>query len=130
MPKYRYPAVFPREAFVQAALERHFDKRGFVFDDAGTADLRCQNPQTGEKWIVEAKGETSDIGLDFRTGLGQLLRQIEDGNTFHAMAVPDTEKFLRQCRQLSPYVRETLNLHLLLVDRDMNIRVIGPREEL
>ncbi|MBP1936228.1 hypothetical protein [Paenibacillus sediminis] len=31
-----------------------------------------------DKWQIEAKGETSSVGLGLRTGLGQLIQRIHD----------------------------------------------------
>src|SRR5436309_15921785 len=67
---YQLGDEFPREGFVQAALEQHFAACERV--EAGWADLACVD-ENGVRWVIEAKGETSDTGLDFRTGLGQLL---------------------------------------------------------
>lgn len=32
----------------------------------------------GRRWLIEAKGQTSGVGLDFRTGLGQLVQGALD----------------------------------------------------
>jgi hypothetical protein len=62
---------FPREGFVQGAVERHFASCTRV--TVGHADFACTD-DAGRRWLIEAKGETTDVGLDFRTGLGQLLQ--------------------------------------------------------
>jgi D-alanyl-D-alanine dipeptidase len=73
--RYRLGNEFPAEGFVQQALEQYFRTLGFQLDLQTHADLFARHPNSGERWVVEAKGRTSDIGLDLRTGLGQLLRR-------------------------------------------------------
>src|SRR5579859_4135122 len=74
----RFPrgVLFPNVGFVQAAMEQHFATSGFTAYPRVTADLACTNPATGEHWIVEAKGDTKARGLDFNTGIGQLLHRM------------------------------------------------------
>ena len=80
---HRLGYEFPREGFIQAALEQHF--AACERFDAGWADLACVD-ESGVRWVVEAKGETSDTGLDFRTGLGQLLQGMSDPQARYALA--------------------------------------------
>ena len=79
---------------------------------------------------IEAKGATSAIGLDFRTGLGQLVQRASEPAVRYALAVPNIPKFLAQCSQVSAWVRESLGIHLLIVSEDGSIRVISPKEHL
>ena len=127
-PRGSYPRgfQFPNEGFVQKAIERYFANRGLQLDKVGTADLACTDPNTAAKWIVEAKGETSSVGLDFRTGLGQLLQQMTEPTINYAIAVPDTPQFRYQCERLSSWVRIALHLHLLLISAEGEVRVIEP----
>jgi hypothetical protein len=83
-----------------------------------TADLICRHPITGERWIIEAKGRTTAIGLDFRTGLGQILQAIADERSVYALAVPALPEFLNQTQRVNPWVRRCLNLHWLVVSSD------------
>lgn len=64
--KYQLGIEFPHEGFVQSALEQYFTDLGFDIDLRGHADLVCAHSESGERWLVEAKGVTSDVGLDFR----------------------------------------------------------------
>jgi hypothetical protein len=114
---------FPREGFVQAALERHFS--GCELVDGGTVDFVCRDSH-GVKWIIEAKGETSATGLDFRTGLGQILTAMGEERANYGLAVPQTPKFERLYAQIAPWVRERLNLYWLLVDEDGDVAVRSP----
>jgi hypothetical protein len=128
--QYKLGSDFPREAFVQQAIEKHFESIGYRLCEATQADLICAHPQTKERWIVEAKGETTAIGLDFNTGLGQLLGRMDDPSAKYAMALPKTKKFIAQCDKISTRVRDALNLHWILVDSRGAINIVGPNDEL
>ena len=125
---YHYPAVFPREAFVQQALERHFKSLGFQLEGDKSVDLVCHNGKLGEHWVIEAKGETSQVGLDFRTGLGQLLQHMSNPSTLYGIAIPETDRFIQQCRSVSGWVRRALHLYWLIVQPDGSIRTVTPDE--
>ncbi len=126
--KSRYPAEFPREAFVQASIERHFLDLGFTLREVGFADFACEKPGSSENWVIEAKGETAAVGLDFRTGIGQLVLHITDRTTRYGLAVPDTEKFIKQCDKLPSRVRESLNIFILLVNSSGQVQIVAPNE--
>lgn len=126
--RYALGTSFPYEGFVQEAIERHFRSFGYVEETKGHVDLACRHPQTGQAWVVEAKGETSQVGLDFRTGLGQLLQRMSDPEATHALAVPDTPKFRLQVEAVPAWVREALGLHWLLVGETGQVDVISPDE--
>ena len=127
---YRYPSEFPREAFVQEAIERHFKPTEFQREKHESADLACYSNKLKQHWIIEAKGETSSIGLDFRTGLGQLLHNMSNSDVLYGLAVPETPPFLQQCRSIGKWVRQALNLHWLIVQPDGSVRIVNPSEEL
>ena len=126
---YLLGADFPHEGFVQRALERHFTSLGFHITPEGHADLVCVHPQTHERWIVEAKGRTAAIGLDFRTGLGQLLQRMSDQRSRYGLAMPNLPQFRRQCCDVKPWVREALGLHWLLIGADGTVQTYSPHEE-
>src|SRR3954471_8979077 len=93
MTHYRLGTDFPREGFVQAALEQHFaDCQKHAI---GHADFACSD-EYGRRWLIEAKGERSDVGLDFRTGLGHVLQGTPSPEWTPALAMPDTPKFANQ----------------------------------
>lgn len=121
---------FPNEGYVQLAIEKHFSTLGFQNDTDGDADLISVHPLTNERWVVEAKGSTAAIGLDFRTALGQLLQRIDETTDKYAIAVPNIPQFIRQCQLVSPWVRNKLNLYWLLIKKDGVVTIIGPDEEL
>jgi hypothetical protein len=124
MSGHRLGSAFPHEGFVRAALERNFESCEPV--DAGFADLAFID-ESGERWVIEAKGETSDTGLDFRTGLGQLLQGMSEPKTRYALAMPDTPRFERQRARVPGWVRVVLGLHWILVDEDGELVVLPPR---
>ena len=115
---------FPSEGFVQASIEKHFAALGFIQSKEAHADYYGKHPDTGEEWFVEAKGKTSDVGLDFRTGLGQLLQGMKEPNRKYAIAIPDIPQFIAQCNRVSERVRELLQIHWLIVGEDGVVRVV------
>jgi hypothetical protein len=115
---------FPYEGFVQASIEKHFQALGFIQSKEAHADYYGKHPETGEEWLVEAKGKTSDIGLDFRTGLGQLLQGMKEPNRKYGLAVPDIPQFVAQCNRVPERVRELLQIHWLIVGEDEGVRVV------
>lgn len=123
---YRYSDEFPREAFVQHAIEAYFTAQGYQIEDGGYTDLVCSNSELKQRWIIEAKGQTADVGLDFRTGLGQLLQAMRDQEAFYGLAVPDIPQYLAQCKKVSDWVRRALRLHWLLVQSDGSLRIVSP----
>ncbi len=127
--RYARGTDFPNEGFVQAAIEAHVRKLGFEILSGGDADLVAFDPTTGKRWIIEAKGDTSDPGLDFRTGIGQLLQRMEDPGATYAIAVPEIPKFIRLCDAIPRRVRELLGIHWLLVRETGETRVVLPSAE-
>lgn len=120
---------YPNEGFVQHALEQHFSTLGYIFKKEGNSDLVCVKNQDQDKWIIEAKGKTSDIGLDFRTGLGQLLQGMREHGVNYALAMPEIQQFTAQARKLAPWLREVLNLHLIFVNETGQLRFVSPEDD-
>lgn len=127
---YKRGSAFLNEAFVQAAIEKHFCSSGYERVIATHSDYACQHPSTGDRWVIEAKGATSAIGLDFRTGLGQLVQRASEPTVRYVLAVPNIPKVLSQCSQVSTWVRESLGIHWLIVSEDGSIRTVSPKEQL
>ena len=123
---YKRGLEFPHEGFVQLAIEDHFRKAGFQLVATGHVDLVCSHPTTGESWHIEAKGVTTQVGLDFRTALGQLVQGMQSQSTNHGIAVPDTPAFQAQVAKLSSWVASLLRIHWLFVSQDGSVRVVSP----
>ena len=102
---YKLGDAFPAEEFVQAAVERYFRASGFEIDTNGHVDLLCARPDGVERWHIEAKGKTSQLGLDFRTCLGQLVQQIRDGDTHYGIALPHLPAVLRHSVRVGLHYR-------------------------
>jgi hypothetical protein len=78
-------------------------------------------------WVIEAKGETTSVGFDFRTGLGQLLAGMTQGpKTNYVLAMPDTPAFQRQRAAVSDWVRGALNLWWFVVDDRGEVEMLPP----
>jgi|GEM_PF-974338 len=125
---YARGADFPNEGFVQLAIERHFFDLGFTLDTETHVDLLCTSPHTNETWHIEAKGKTAQIGLDFRTCLGQLVQRMDVEHARYGIAIPDLPAYRRQTAQLSGWVVEKLGLHWLFVSRDGTVEVVAPNK--
>src|SRR5262245_49209241 len=128
MAHYPLGIDYPREGFVQNAIISHFCHEGYVAEVCGRTDYSCTHPASKVHWHIEAKGETSQIGLDFRTGLGQLIQGISNVEFKYALAFPATDAFLRQAQRVAPWVRERLNLHWAIVQPDGTLRIIAPTD--
>ena len=121
---------FPHEGFVHASVREHFEANGYVNETTGYIDFLFRCPKTNEQWRIEAKGATTDVGLDFRTGIGQCIQGVSDEIAKYAIAFPVTDQFLRQARKVAPWVRIRLNLHWVMVNANGTVRVVNPSEEL
>lgn len=123
---YKRGVEFPHEGFVQAAIEVHFRDAGFSVVSDGRVDLQCHHIQTGETWHIEAKGVTTQVGLDFRTGIGQLVQGMVCHDSRHGLAIPDTPAFRAQVAKVSAWVVQQLNIHWLFVSADGRVQVVSP----
>jgi hypothetical protein len=111
-----HPDIFPREAFVQRNIQSYFSHLGFQQVKGGSADWVCHYPESGQRWHVECKGLTTAVGLDFRTGLGQLMQAMQLDDTNYAMAVPNIPAFLHQIERMNSEFVTHIGLQFLLVD--------------
>ncbi len=125
---YKLGKEFPSEYFVQKSIEAYFSGLGFTTDISSHVDLICDHPVRGEKWHIEAKGLTSQPGLDFRTSLGQLVQRMPNEPAKHGIALPKLQKYLAQIEQTSPWAVNRLGIHWLLVDADGSVTVVPPEE--
>ena len=131
MPSFPRGNDFPNEGFVQKAIEAYFTEQGFTLLDEGYTDLACVRPQTGERWVVEAKGHSKALNVDFNTCLGQLLKRMHDDESGRfGLALPDIPQYHRQIGLISRRVRHALNLHWILVAEDGRVVLYAPGDEL
>ena len=118
--------IYPDECFVQEIVDEHFKDIGFHRIAANCVDYVCEHPDTGDRWHVEVHGASAAIGLDFRLGIGQLIRGISHRNTKYALALPDMQQFRNQIRNIEPWVCKVLNIHWILVDEEGSITILNP----
>lgn len=129
MSKFQRGPAFPNEQFVQEAVKTHFIAQGYTIVNEGHKDIVGVHPESGARWVVEAKGQSEAIGTDFNTCLGQLLKRMTDDEVaLFGLAMPETPQYARQIKQISDRVRRMLQLHWLLVDESGGVRVVGPSE--
>jgi hypothetical protein len=69
---------------------------------------------------------TTQIGLDFRTGIGQLVQGMTNQESRHGLAVPDTPAFRVQVAKMSAWVVQRLGIHWLYVSADGDVHVVAP----
>lgn len=113
---------FPSEAFVQKSVERYFKNQGFsILEKIPYLDVHAKKED--EEWRVECKGKTSVIGLDLDTGIGQILRRMNDENANYAVAIPDIPGFRNATARLPKRVRRILNLHWIWVKENGEVEI-------
>ena len=118
---------FPQEGFVEAAVREHFAPPRFREEPHPLADLHCVDTQTGQHWVIEAKGRSNDSGGGVRKGLGQLVQRTLEPTWCCALAVPDTHQFRPHLDLVPAWTREALNLHWILVAENGEIEIVEPR---
>jgi len=127
---FRLGIEFPHEGFVQESVRRYFESEAYINTTNCYVDVAFQHPINKEQWGIEAKGHTSQVGLDFRTGLGQCIQGMSDEATECAIAFPATDQFLCQGEKIPAWIRCRLNLHWVVVHSDGTIRIVNPNDEL
>jgi hypothetical protein len=122
---FHKPCVFPNEAFVQQALETHFESAGYQIDAEEQIDLVAWKSEK-DKWMIEAKGHTSSDRVDFNTGLGQLIGHMENDTDKYALAIPRVAPCIKQSQNLSAYIRAKLQLIIIIVNQDGHLEFFRP----
>jgi len=117
---------FPAEDAVVTAVHAWLAAKGCTFERRGYIDIVAREAETNRLWVIEAKGKTIQSGLDFRTGLGQILIAMHDDGALYAVAVPATPDYRRLCGCIDDYVRRALGLHWLLVNREGHVWLVEP----
>jgi len=124
--QFKNGTAFPSEGFVQQAIEAYFAQLGYSLHTGTDVDLICTASDGRAPWHIEAKGKTQQVGLDFRTGLGQLLQRMHLPHAQHGVAVPDIDVYRRQIAKVSPWVVAALGLHWLLVNATGSVTIVVP----
>lgn len=127
MTQYHNPEIFPFEAFVQSKVEQYFQNEGFtILNNIPYLDLHVKSKSNNEEWKIECKGETSSINVDFNTGLGQIMKRMNDEKSKYALAIPDIPSFRKQVSQISNQLRKQINLYWIWVNETGEINIETP----
>jgi len=79
--------------------------------------------------MIQVKGKTKAIGVDFNTCLGQIIKNMTNPDHKHAIAFPDINEYWEQVRKIPFWVRKKLNLYVIFVNEFEDVRLIHPNEE-
>jgi hypothetical protein len=129
MSRYHLSNEYPHEHFIQTALKQYFTAQGYSIVKIPNIDLVCIHEQNKNQWVIEAKGKTKAIGLDFRTGIGQLIHRMSAQHVNYALAVPDIPEFIAQAKQLASWVKIALNIHFIFINEQGSLRFVSPNEQ-
>jgi hypothetical protein len=113
---------FPHESYIQARLEQYFlNDNNFVdVKQDEFTDLHVKNSVT--EWKIECKGKSQAIGIDFNTGLGQLLKGMEDSSSRYGLAMPDIVPFRKQTTKIPHRIKKLLNITWIWIKKDGTIQ--------
>lgn len=128
MSNFKRGMEFPNEGFVQSAIESYFKSQGFTKLEVKHVDLVCIN-EKNEKWVIEAKGDSSSVGVDFNTGLGQILKRMDEPGCHYALAVPNIPKYINQINKIPKRVRNLLGLCWIMVSENATIDIDFPLDD-
>ncbi|MCB3515930.1 hypothetical protein [Klebsiella sp. 2019SCSN059] len=122
---YKLSHEFPNESFIQEQLEEYFIQLGYSVVPEKPIDLKCVHRTNNETWIIEVKGRTTQIGLDFKTCLGQLLMRMDNPEYKYAIAMPDIIGYHQQINKVPKTVLKQLNLYWFLISQDGMVTLIS-----
>ncbi|EOF4942627.1 hypothetical protein SS21_24130 [Enterobacter roggenkampii] len=125
---YKLPHEFPNESFIQEHLEKYFQSHGYTVIPDKPIDLKCIHESNNETWVIEVKGKTTQIGLDFKTCLGQLLMRMNNPEINYAIAMPDIESYHLQTNKVPKFVFKKLNLSFFFINKDGIVTLITNSE--
>jgi hypothetical protein len=128
MKYFKKDKVYPNEAFVQEAIEHYFLAKDYKLEESRYVDLIAVKPN--DRWVVEAKGMTSQITVDFNTCIGQLAKSMTTSDTKYAIALPNEIQYKKQCMNIPDYFRITNHLYILVINENAQIQVIGPADRI
>ena len=121
---YKLPHEFPHESFIQEVLVDFFESEGYSIIEEKPIDIKCSNADKNETWIIEVKGKTSQIGLDFKTCLGQIVMRMNNPDYIYAIAMPDIEQYHKQVNKVSSKIAAKINLNWIFVSDKGTIEII------
>lgn len=78
----------------------------------------------GPALYAEAKGRTTEPGLDADTMFGQLLRRMHDRTGRYAVVVPDGHS-LRMVKRVPQHIIDRLGIEVYAVAEDGAVRQVG-----
>jgi len=126
MKYYKKEKVYPNEAFIQSAIEKYFLAEGYKIEKDDQIDLVAE--KLNDKWVIEAKGVTSQITVDFNTCIGQLVKSMVSPLIKYAIALPNEIKYKYQSQRLPDYFRVKNDVHIIVVDERAQIQIIYPSD--
>lgn len=110
-------ACFPIEDFVVQSVDDWLVQNGYrdtVHARRGHQDPDLIAVSEREALVIEAKGHTGGIDLDYNTGLGQLIKHMDSEEAVYAIAVPDSPQFRAQLEKVRDLARKRLLMKWLL----------------
>jgi hypothetical protein len=128
MKHFKKDNAYPNEAFIQEAIENYFLAQGYAIEESRYTDLVAVKPN--DRWVIEAKGMTSQTTVDFNTCLGQLIKSMTSPEAKYAIAVPNEIKYKNQSMKIPDYFRTINNLYILVIDKNAQIQIIHPSDRI
>ena len=122
------------ETEVKSAVLAFFRRQGYKVDPSpdtgpGGYDIVCYHEEKKRWWIIEAKGASGNLSVDFPQCMGQLLLTMHHGQMISAsygIAVPDTDYFTLRHAALPEQLRSCLQWHWFFVSSLAQVRFVEP----
>lgn len=110
------------EARVVAAFCEHLGSKGWTVErEVNFVDVKAT--RGGVTLIAEAKGRTDEVGLDFDTLYGQLLRRIPEDAPDSVLGVVVPDGAVNAALRVPDWVRDRLRIHVWTVSDDGQVRL-------
>ena len=117
------------EALVVRDFRAHLEAEGWqVQTEVNHVDVVAE--RAGARLYAEAKGRTSEPGLDVNTALGQLLSRMpaqDDPAARYALVVRDEPRSVRAAQRVPARVLDQLRITLHAVGEDGAVRTLEGR---
>lgn len=120
---YHREHIYPNESFVQESMERYFTNKGYRIENKPYVDLVCVDVESGDLWIIEAKGQSKSIGVDFKTAIGQIIFRMDSDVYKYGIAIPNTKQYLAQLKKLPNLMINRLKLTFFIVSEDGSVYI-------